>query len=129
VRHDVAAHEGRTGRLIRDARRDHVPRDVHPERLRLRRRRRGHPGDHRRRRLLGVPAAAIQGEVTMTRILRNTFLIVLAVLWLVPVYLMIVNAITPVGNYEGEPRWLPNGFGLWENIVSAWEQSALGLGL
>ncbi len=65
----------------------------------------------------------------MTRILRNTFLIVLAVLWLVPVYLMIVNAITPVGNYEGEPRWLPNGFGLWENIVSAWEQSALGLGL
>lgn len=65
----------------------------------------------------------------MSRILRNTFLIVLAAVWLVPVYLMIVNAITPVDNYAGQPSWVPNGLGLWGNIVSAWQEASLGLGM
>lgn len=65
----------------------------------------------------------------MFRIVRNTFIVVLGVLWLVPVYLLIVNAITPLSDYQGEPLWLPVGFDLWSNIVFAWNESSLGLGM
>lgn len=65
----------------------------------------------------------------MFRIVRNTVLVVLAVIWLIPVYLLVVNAITPLSAYQGEPLWLPVGFDLWSNLVAAWNESSLGLGL
>lgn len=65
----------------------------------------------------------------MGRLIRNIVLSALAIVWLVPVYLLIVNALTPVSEYHGEPRWLPGGFALVENIIAAWNQSSLGLGM
>lgn len=65
----------------------------------------------------------------MTRALRNIIVIVFALLWTAPIYLLIVNAVTPVESYRGEPQWLPQGFALFENMAEAWNQSGLGLGM
>ncbi|WP_298326183.1 carbohydrate ABC transporter permease [Haloactinopolyspora sp.] len=65
----------------------------------------------------------------MGRFVRNGFLIALAILWLVPTYLLIVNAMTPHEKYTGSPRWIPNGFGFFDNLARAWDSAELGLGL
>jgi ABC-type glycerol-3-phosphate transport system permease component len=52
------------------------------------------------------------------KLVRNLVVIILSVVWLIPTYLLIVNAITPSGNYTGAPLWLPTqGFGLFQNIL------------
>lgn len=50
------------------------------------------------------------------------FVVVLgsALLWLVPVYLLLVNAITDKSDYEGKLRWLPGKFGFFENLKEGW---------
>lgn len=63
------------------------------------------------------------------RIFRNGFIIALGVLWLIPLYLLVVNALVPAAEYTGVPQWLPTGFGFFENVQIAWTQSGLGLGL
>ena len=65
----------------------------------------------------------------MSRILRNCCLIALAVVWLVPTYLLIVNAVSPSENYDGSPDWFPNGFGFFDNLGEAWSSADLGLGI
>lgn len=65
----------------------------------------------------------------MSRILRNTCLIVLAMAWLLPTYLLIVNAISPSEDYDGSPDWIPSGFGYFDNLSEAWHSADLGLGL
>jgi len=65
----------------------------------------------------------------MGRILRNMFVIVFAILWLIPIYLLVVNALTPVADYAGAPSWFPTGFGFFENVEIAWTQSGLGDGM
>ena len=51
---------------------------------------------------------------------RNTTSIVLSVLWLVPTYLVVVNAMTPVASYTGSPVWWPSGFAFVDNVVQGW---------
>lgn len=63
------------------------------------------------------------------RIMRTVFIVALAVLWLVPVYLLIVNALVPADEYAGAPTWLPGGDGFLENVQVAWSESGLGLGM
>lgn len=63
------------------------------------------------------------------RVIRNTFVIVFAVLWLIPIYLMIVNAFVPAADYTGAPTWVPTGVGFLDNLSIAWNQSGLGLGI
>ncbi|MEE6288821.1 carbohydrate ABC transporter permease [Georgenia sp. MJ173] len=58
-----------------------------------------------------------------------TLLTLVSVIWLVPVYLLVVNAMTPVSSYEGQATWWPQGLGLIENLTVAWEQASLGTGL
>lgn len=65
----------------------------------------------------------------MARIVRNIVVTAFALLWLTPVYLLIVNAITPTASYGGEPQWYPHGFALFDNIATAWAQSGLGGGM
>lgn len=60
------------------------------------------------------------------RSLRNVAIIVLAVLWLIPSYLLIVNGITTVSGYTGSPHWYPNSFGLFDNISAAWKAASFG---
>ncbi|WP_457101986.1 carbohydrate ABC transporter permease [Microbacterium sp. P5_E9] len=41
--------------------------------------------------------------------------------WLIPTYLVLVNAMTPLEDYTGKPVWFPGGFGLFGNIARGWE--------
>lgn len=61
--------------------------------------------------------------------IRNVFVVVFAVLWMIPIYLLIVNAFTPVDDYAGVPAWFPTGFGFFENVSIAWTESGLGAGM
>jgi multiple sugar transport system permease protein len=65
----------------------------------------------------------------MSRVIRYTVLGVLAVLWTVPLYLLVVNAFVPAEDYPGEPTWIPNGFGFFDNLAVAWESAGLGAGI
>ena len=62
----------------------------------------------------------------VARLVRNILVIGLGILWLIPVYLMIVNALVPAGEYSGAPEWLPTSFAFFPNLASAWTSSGLG---
>jgi multiple sugar transport system permease protein len=53
-------------------------------------------------------------------VLRNTIVILLAAVWALPTYLVVVNATTPVTKYTGKPVWWPKSFGLLQNIATGW---------
>jgi ABC-type glycerol-3-phosphate transport system permease component len=55
------------------------------------------------------------------RAARVVFLVGVTVVWLLPVYLVVVNAITDSREYQGEPRWLPGSFGFPHNVAEGWE--------
>ncbi|REF36955.1 carbohydrate ABC transporter permease [Thermasporomyces composti] len=65
----------------------------------------------------------------MTRLLRNVVLVALALVWLIPTYLLVVNALTPAEEYTGSPVWIPVGFGFVDNLAEAWASADLGLGI
>ncbi|MEC3992563.1 carbohydrate ABC transporter permease [Actinacidiphila sp. DG2A-62] len=60
------------------------------------------------------------------RVLRGGTVVVLAVLWLVPTWLLVVNALVPADQYTGGPHWLPSHFGLFGNMSQAWHKANLG---
>ncbi|MGI5215921.1 carbohydrate ABC transporter permease [Plantactinospora sp. CA-290183] len=61
------------------------------------------------------------------RILRNTAIIVLAMLWLLPTYLMVVNSMTSMSQYEGSPTLWPRGFAFFDNMAAAWSAGDLSI--
>lgn len=65
----------------------------------------------------------------MARVARNILLLLLATLWLVPTYLLVVNALTPADEYAGSPDWLPSGMGYLDNLAEAWKATGLGMGV
>lgn len=52
--------------------------------------------------------------------MRNFAVILLSVLWILPTYLVIVNAMTPAHSYTGSPVWWPSGFALFDNMMQGW---------
>lgn len=63
----------------------------------------------------------------MTRYVRPAFLAVLGLIWLLPIYLIVVNASKPATDYSSSRVWAPAfGTGLWDNMVDAWERANLG---
>jgi multiple sugar transport system permease protein len=64
--------------------------------------------------------------MSLGRVLRNGTVVVLAVLWLVPTWLLVVNALVPAESYSGSPHWLPESFGLFGNMSQAWDKAQLG---
>ncbi|MBP0457806.1 carbohydrate ABC transporter permease [Streptomyces montanisoli] len=62
----------------------------------------------------------------MSRIVRNCVVVLVALLWFVPTYLLLVNGVTSVSGYSGSPNWYPNSFGLFANIEAAWKTANLG---
>src|SRR3954447_20729279 len=64
--------------------------------------------------------------MTPGRVLRNGTVAVLALLWLVPTWLLVVNALVPAKSYTGGPHWLPQDFGLFDNMSQAWDKAHLG---
>lgn len=60
------------------------------------------------------------------RVLRNTTLILLSLLWAIPSWLLLVNALVPGKEYTGTPHWLPDSFGIFDNFAKAWTAADLG---
>jgi multiple sugar transport system permease protein len=60
-------------------------------------------------------------------LVRNTTVILLTVLWLVPTYLIVVNAMTPVTSYSGSPVWWPQGFAFFDNVAAGWQAGSFQL--
>ncbi|GAA4214060.1 carbohydrate ABC transporter permease [Actinocatenispora rupis] len=60
-------------------------------------------------------------------VIRRAVLIVLGAIWLVPVYLLLVNAFRPGADYTGDHVWTPSAtFGLFDNFAKAWDNADLG---
>ncbi len=64
--------------------------------------------------------------MSLGRVLRTVTVAVLALLWLVPTWLLVVNALVPAESYSGSPHWLPTDFGLFDNMSQAWDKANLG---
>ncbi|AZM51350.1 carbohydrate ABC transporter permease [Streptomyces sp. WAC 01529] len=62
----------------------------------------------------------------MGRAVRNALVAGCVLLWLVPLYLLVVNALTPAAEYAGRPEWTFQGFALWENAEAAWDAAGIG---
>ena len=63
----------------------------------------------------------------MSGSLRTAALAVLGLIWLAPVYLLIVNAAKPVDSYDAAAVWKPAGsFSMFGNFAEAWDKAALG---
>ncbi|MFD4421120.1 carbohydrate ABC transporter permease [Agromyces sp. NPDC058484] len=62
----------------------------------------------------------------MTRLLRTTVLAVLGIAWLVPVYLLLINASKSPLTFTTTESWIPTDFSLFGNIVEAMQLSGLG---
>lgn len=66
----------------------------------------------------------------VARIARLATLIVLGLIWLAPIYLMIVNASRPAGSFDPAHAWAPSGhFDLITNIRKAWSDGGIGDGI
>ncbi|CAL9288086.1 carbohydrate ABC transporter permease [Streptomyces pseudogriseolus] len=64
--------------------------------------------------------------MSLGRAVRNTIIALLAVVWLIPTWLLVVNALVPAESYSGSPHWLPQEFGLFDNMSQAWDKANLG---
>ncbi|MEV6108019.1 carbohydrate ABC transporter permease [Streptomyces sp. NPDC051940] len=62
----------------------------------------------------------------MGRTLRNLFVGGCVVLWLIPLYLLIVNALTPPEKYTGSVDWTPQDLALLDNLRTAWTDAGIG---
>jgi multiple sugar transport system permease protein len=61
-----------------------------------------------------------------SQIVRTAVLVVFGAIWLVPVYLMVVNAAKTPAEYDSHHAWSTHGFHLMQNMIDAWQLSGLG---
>ena len=61
----------------------------------------------------------------MSRILRTSTLVVLGLIWLVPDYLLVVNASKSPLTFTSTEAWIPTDFNLFANIAEAMQLSGL----
>lgn len=62
--------------------------------------------------------------------LRKAVLIVMGLLWLMPVYLILVNAMKTDAQYGASSVWAPAGLaGLLENVTEAWTRGRISEGI
>lgn len=67
-----------------------------------------------------------RAPITIGEIIRTVVLVVLGLLWLAPIYLLLVNASKPLEAYSRATVWLPEGFALLGNMADAFDKAALG---
>jgi multiple sugar transport system permease protein len=59
--------------------------------------------------------------------IRRAALLVLGLIWLVPTYLLVVNAFRPADAYDPSHAWTPDGhIAIWDNFTRAWDTASLG---
>jgi multiple sugar transport system permease protein len=61
----------------------------------------------------------------VTKSIRTGLIVVFGLIWLAPVYLMVVNASKPATEYDSRTVWKPDGFSLFSNINDAWQKADL----
>lgn len=61
--------------------------------------------------------------------IRHTILILLAIVWMAPVYLLLVNAFSDVEKYNANFSWAPKGFTPIQNFQAAWQVADLTPGI
>lgn len=62
--------------------------------------------------------------------IRRAVLGFLGLLWLIPVYLLLVNAFRPSTEYDASRIWVPDAdFGFIDNVRLAWEAAGVGTSL
>lgn len=61
-----------------------------------------------------------------SRIVRTTVLVIFGIIWLLPVYLLVINASKSPQAYDSKQSWIPSGTDLLSNMVEAWNLSNLG---
>ena len=61
----------------------------------------------------------------MSRFLRTAALVVLGLIWLLPVYLLIVNASKSPATFTSTEAWIPTDFSLFANMADAMQLSGL----
>ena len=62
----------------------------------------------------------------MSRIIRTTVLVVFGVIWLLPVYLLLINASKSPLTFTTTTAWVPTDFSLFANMGEALDLSGLG---
>src|SRR5262249_37404223 len=73
-----------------------------------------------------APDEAWNGDA-MGRVLTRTIFGVLWLIWLAPVYLLLVNATRTTDEYTHTSLWSPpHHFALWSNFVTAYHSAGLG---
>ncbi|HEV7713003.1 MAG TPA: carbohydrate ABC transporter permease [Asanoa sp.] len=66
-------------------------------------------------------------ETKLGWLARRGTLAVLGLVWLIPIYLLLVNAIKPTDSYDTDKIWVPDkSFGLFANLREAWTSVGLG---
>lgn len=61
-----------------------------------------------------------------SRVVRTSILVLFGLIWLLPVYLFVINASKAPQNYDSHTSWVPSGFSLFSNMAEAWQLSNLG---
>lgn len=65
----------------------------------------------------------------MGRVVRNVVIVGTALLWLVPSWLLLVNAFTSAADYTGTPSWWPTSWGFLGNVGEAFATANVGAGM
>jgi multiple sugar transport system permease protein len=77
------------------------------------------------RRAAKAPTPA--GLRSLAKFLRIGVVVVLGLVWLAPLYLVVVNALRPSTAYTGEHLWTPSAsFSLFSNFSIGWNAGSLG---
>jgi multiple sugar transport system permease protein len=65
--------------------------------------------------------------MSVFRILRQLLLVLLGAIWILPLYLFLINAATSTKEYTRKERWAaPSEFALFDNVSAAWNAAHLG---
>jgi len=62
----------------------------------------------------------------MSKIIRTVVLVILGIIWLLPAYLLVVNAMKDPTTFTSKESWIPTDFHLFENFADAFALSGLG---
>ncbi|WP_315551721.1 carbohydrate ABC transporter permease [Microbacterium aurum] len=62
----------------------------------------------------------------MSKFIRVAVLVILGIIWLIPAYLLVVNAMKDPLTFTSKESWLPTDFHLFQNFADAFALSGLG---
>jgi multiple sugar transport system permease protein len=62
----------------------------------------------------------------MAKVARALVATVMALVWLVPLYLLLVNAFASDSAFSVDDLWAPSGFSFFTNLTTAWQTAGFG---